>query len=97
MLCAEYSGRTLDAHARTASKPHSRTLATQLLDAVISPMLTRALIGKNLNDVRGDIRSHVKQTIAFFAAPMHWTLSCKRRGADALSCAPHFFKRFDRK
>jgi AcrR family transcriptional regulator len=67
-MIAEHSGRTLDPHARAASKRHSRTLATQLLDAIISPMLMRALMGENLDDVRGDIRSHVKQTIAIFVA-----------------------------
>ncbi|WP_213765541.1 TetR/AcrR family transcriptional regulator [Caballeronia sp. dw_19] len=67
-MIAEHSRRPLEPQARAASKRHSLTLATQLLDAVISPMLMRALMGENLDDVRGDIRSHVKQTIAIFVA-----------------------------
>ncbi len=67
-MLAEHSGRTLDPQARAANKRYSRTLATQILDAIVSPMLMRALMGESLDDVRGDIRSHVKQTIALFVA-----------------------------
>jgi len=67
-MIAEHSGRTLDPSARAQAKRHSRALATQILDAIVSPMLMRALMGENLDEVRGDIRSHVKQTIALFAA-----------------------------
>jgi AcrR family transcriptional regulator len=67
-MIADHSGRTLDARARATSKRHAHALATQLLDAVVSPMLMRGLMGENLDDVRGDIRSHVKQTIAIFEA-----------------------------
>ena len=31
-------------------------------------MLMRALMGESLDEVRGDIRTHVKQTIALFVA-----------------------------
>jgi hypothetical protein len=67
-IIAEHSKRTLDAQALAASKRHSRILATQILDAIIAPMIMRALMGENLDDIRGDIRSHVKQTIALFVA-----------------------------
>lgn len=67
-MIAEHSGRTLDPPARAQAKRHSRALATQILDAIVSPMLMRALMGENLDEVRGDIRSHVKQTIALFVA-----------------------------
>ncbi|MFM0302911.1 TetR/AcrR family transcriptional regulator [Paraburkholderia sediminicola] len=65
-MIAENSGRTFKPQARAANKRHSRTLATQILDAIVAPMLMRALMGENLDDVRGDISSHVKQTIALF-------------------------------
>jgi len=67
-MIAEHSGRTLDPPARAQAKRHSRALSTQILDAIVSPMLMRALMGENLDEVRGDIRSHVKQTIALFVA-----------------------------
>ncbi len=67
-IIADHAGRTFEPQARAANKRHSRTLATQILDAIVSPMLMRALMGENLDEVRGDIRSHVKQTIALFVA-----------------------------
>jgi AcrR family transcriptional regulator len=67
-MIAEHSGRTLDAPALATTKRHARTLATQILDAIIPPMLMRALLGEDLVEVRADIRSHVKQTIAIFVA-----------------------------
>ncbi|MFT4435460.1 TetR/AcrR family transcriptional regulator [Caballeronia sp. 15715] len=63
-MIAEHSGRTLEPSA----KRNSRALATQILDAIVSPMLMRALMGESLDEVRGDIRTHVKQTIALFVA-----------------------------
>ena len=68
MMIAEHSGRTLKPQARAANERHARTLATQILDAIIAPLLMRALMGETLDDVRGDIHSHVKQTIAIFVA-----------------------------
>ena len=67
-MILEHSGRTVESRALAQAKRHSRTLATQILDAIIAPMLIRALMGENLDDVRNDIRSHVKQTIALFVA-----------------------------
>jgi AcrR family transcriptional regulator len=67
-MIAEHSGRALEPQARAQAKRHSRALATQILDAIVSPMLMRALMGESLDDVRGDIRTHVKQTIALFVA-----------------------------
>jgi AcrR family transcriptional regulator len=63
-MIAEHNGRTLDSLA----KQNSRALATQILDAIVSPLLMRALMGESLDEVRGDIRTHVKQTIALFVA-----------------------------
>lgn len=67
-MIAEHSGRDLDARAQATSKRHAHALATQLLDAIVSPMLMRALMGEALDVVRGDIRTHVKQTVALFMA-----------------------------
>ena len=63
-MIAEHAGRTLDSSA----KQNSRALATQILDAIVSPLLMRALMGESLDEVRDDIRTHVKQTIALFVA-----------------------------
>jgi hypothetical protein len=41
-------------------------LATRILDAVISPMVMRALMGENRADLRKNIASHVRQTVALF-------------------------------
>ena len=67
-MITEHSGRTLDTRAQATSKRHAHALATQLLDAIVSPMLMRALMGEALDVVRGDIRTHVKQTVALFMA-----------------------------
>jgi len=67
-MITEHSGRDLDARAQATSKRHAHALATQLLDAIVSPMLMRALMGEALDVVRGDIRTHVKQTVALFMA-----------------------------
>lgn len=67
-MLAEHSGRTLEPSARALAKRNSRALATQILDAIVAPLLMRALMGESLDDVRGDIRTHVKQTIALFMA-----------------------------
>lgn len=67
-MIADHSGRALDARAQAASKRHAHALATQLLDAIVSPMLMRALMGEELDVIRGDIRAHVKQTVALFVA-----------------------------
>jgi AcrR family transcriptional regulator len=67
-MIAEHSGRTLEPSARAQAKRNSRALATQILDAIVAPLLMRALMGESLDDVRGDIRTHVKQTIALFMA-----------------------------
>jgi len=65
-IIAEHSGRTLEASPRAQAKRNSRALATRILDAIVAPLLMRALMGESLDDVRGDIRTHVKQTIALF-------------------------------
>lgn len=67
-MIEEHSRRTVESQTRAASKRQSRALATQILDAVFAPMLIRALLGENLDDLRSDIRSHVKKTIALFVA-----------------------------
>ena len=65
-IIAEFSERILDARGRAAAIRHAGPLATQILDAVISPMIIRALMGENLPDLRSNIPSHVKQTITLF-------------------------------
>ena len=65
-MIAEFSGRSFEGSALAARKRHSRTLATQILDAIIAPMLMRALMGEDIVTIRGEIHSHVKQTIAVF-------------------------------
>jgi AcrR family transcriptional regulator len=65
-IIAEFSGRTLDARGRAAAIRHARPLATRILDAVISPMVMRALMGENRADLRKNIASHVRQTVALF-------------------------------
>ncbi|AMM15727.1 hypothetical protein AX768_15740 [Burkholderia sp. PAMC 28687] len=67
-MIAEHSGRSFDARTQAANKRHAHVLATQLLDAIVSPMLMRGLMGEDLDEIRGDIRSHVKQTVALFVA-----------------------------
>lgn len=43
----EQSGHTDDANSRAVRKRHSRAVATQLLDAIIAPMLMKALMDEN--------------------------------------------------
>lgn len=65
-IIAEFSSRPRDARERASAVKHARALATQVLDAAISPMLMRALLGENLPGVRDDIGAHVKETITRF-------------------------------
>ncbi|WP_438392286.1 TetR/AcrR family transcriptional regulator [Caballeronia sp. DA-9] len=67
-MIARHSGRVHDTRAQAASTRQAHVLATQLLDAIVSPMLMRGLMGEDLDVVRGDIRLHVKQTVALFTA-----------------------------
>ncbi len=65
-LMAEHSQIARDASARAAIKRNALIIATQMLDAIVPPMLMRALMDENLDDLRNEIRSHVKRTIAVF-------------------------------
>jgi AcrR family transcriptional regulator len=67
-LIDEHSGHTDGANSRAVRKRDSRAVATQLLDAIIAPMLMRALMEENLIAVRSDIGSHVERTMAIFVA-----------------------------
>lgn len=65
-IIAEFSERPRDARARAAAVKNARSLATRVLDAVIAPMVMRALMEEDLTELRRNIRSHVKETITLF-------------------------------
>ena len=65
-IIIEFSGRTIDARKRPAAIREASALATRILDAVISPMLMRALMGEDLGGIRTNIGSHVHQTVGLF-------------------------------
>ncbi|ALM86554.1 TetR/AcrR family transcriptional regulator [Bordetella sp. N] len=67
-MIAEHSSRTREGAALASSKRQARIVATQILDAIIPPMLMKALMGEDLAELRGNLRSYVKQTIGIFAA-----------------------------
>jgi AcrR family transcriptional regulator len=67
-LMAEHSQLPRDANTHDAVKRTASTIATQMLDAMVPPMLMRGLMDENLHDLRGEIPSHVKRTIAVFSA-----------------------------
>jgi AcrR family transcriptional regulator len=67
-LMAEHSRHPRDAHAHAAVKRNALTIATQMLDAIVPPMLMRALMDENPDELRKEIRSHVKRTIEVFSA-----------------------------
>ncbi|WP_347557436.1 TetR/AcrR family transcriptional regulator [Robbsia sp. KACC 23696] len=55
--------------ALPATEGHAaHALATQVLDAVVSPMLMRALMHEDVDVVRGDVSRHVERTIGTYAA-----------------------------
>ncbi len=63
-----YSQSPGDIRVCRSRKRRSREIAAVMLDAVVSPIILRSLMGENLDDVRSDIDSHVKQMIALFIA-----------------------------
>ena len=67
-LIADHSQRPRDARARAINKRGAHAVATSILDAAIQPMIMRGLMGEDLDAVRSDIRSHVKQIIGLFEA-----------------------------
>ena len=68
VVIAEHSRQPRDASTGAAIKLNARTLATQILDSIVAPLLMRAMLGQELAVVRGEIRSHVDQTLAVFVA-----------------------------
>ncbi|WP_158219404.1 MULTISPECIES: TetR/AcrR family transcriptional regulator [unclassified Achromobacter] len=67
-IMAEHSPRALEGAALAASRRQARIVAAQMLDAIIPPMILKALMGEDLAALRGNLRSQVKQTIGVFAA-----------------------------
>ena len=67
-LIAGHSQRSRNGRERATHKRGAQALATRIFDAVTPPLMVRALTGENLDDVRSDIPSHVKQTIGLFVA-----------------------------
>jgi AcrR family transcriptional regulator len=67
-VIAEHAQRPRDAHTQAALKRQAKTVATQILDAIVAPLLMRAMLGHDLDEIRGEIRAHVKQALAIFMA-----------------------------
>jgi Transcriptional regulator len=57
-----------DARRRATIKRDARILATRILDSIVGPMVMRALLGQDREGVRGEIGSHIDQTLAVFVA-----------------------------
>lgn len=68
VIIADHSQQPRDATARPAIKRHARALATQILDAIVAPLVMQSLMGEDIDEIRGAIRGHVKQTLALFVA-----------------------------
>ena len=60
-------GSVEQAHGPSVSA-RARTLATRMLDATNAPLLMRALMREDVEDIRRDIPRHVEQTIGLFIA-----------------------------
>lgn len=67
-VIADYSPQPRDARTKAVIKRNARILATQILDAIVAPLMMRAMLGEDLAVLRGEIRSHVNQTLAVFVA-----------------------------
>lgn len=67
-VIADHSQQVRDPQAKAALKRQAKALATQILDSIVAPLLMRAMLGQDLDEVRSDIRPHVKQTLAVFVA-----------------------------
>lgn len=67
-VIADHSVQTRDAQTAASKKRSARVLATQILDSIVAPLLMKAMLGHNLDSVRGEIRSHIHQTLAIFDA-----------------------------
>lgn len=65
---AEYGQRTKTEGTRQAAKQHAQLLAVRIHEAVVSPMIIRALLSENLAEVRAEIPQHAKETVDVFAA-----------------------------
>lgn len=68
VVIAEHSQQVRDAQAKAAIKRQAKVLATQILDSIVAPLLMRAMLGQDLEEVRNDIRPHVKLTLSVFVA-----------------------------
>lgn len=68
VVIAEHSRQSRTPQAKLAVKRNARILATQILDSIVAPLLMRAMLGQELEVVRGEIRSHIRQTLAIFVA-----------------------------
>ena len=67
-VIAEHSRQPRDARTAPVVERNARVLATQILDSIVAPLLMRAMLGQDLEVVRGEIRSHVSQTLGIFVA-----------------------------
>lgn len=68
VVIADHSRRPRDARDRSAVKDDARVLATQILDAIVGPLLMQAMLGLDRKVVRGKIRPHIDQTLAVYTA-----------------------------
>jgi AcrR family transcriptional regulator len=67
-VIAGHSRQAREASAGASTERNARVLATQILDSIVAPLMMRAMLGHDLEVVRGEIQSHVNQTLAIFAA-----------------------------
>lgn len=68
VIITEHSQQARNAPAHSAVKRHARVLATQILDANVSPLLAKSLMGEDMNEIRDQIPMHVRCTLAMFLA-----------------------------
>jgi AcrR family transcriptional regulator len=67
-IIASHSKYPRDTRTAATMTRSARALATQVLDCLVSPLMMRALMGENPEELREEIRSHVNQTLAVFEA-----------------------------
>jgi AcrR family transcriptional regulator len=67
-VIAEHAQQPRDAHTQTVLRRQAKIVATQILDAIVAPLLMRAMLGHDLDQIRGEIRAHIKQALAIFMA-----------------------------
>lgn len=68
VVIADHSREVRDARDRSAFRDDACILATQILDAIVGPLLMQALLGLDREVVRDKIRPHIDQTLAVFSA-----------------------------